>query len=65
MTAGSRLNATYADLAERFESDVPYEAGTVVQLGGTKEVTAVKYELSEEIFGVVSNTAAYLLNAPA
>ena len=65
LTAGSRLNATYADLAERFESDVPYEAGTVVQLGGTKEVTAVKYELSEEIFGVVSNTAAYLLNATA
>lgn len=65
LTSGSRLNATYADLAERFESDMPYEAGTVVELGGIKEVTAVKYDLSQDVFGVVSNTAAYLLNSQA
>jgi len=28
-------------------------------------VTAVKYELSEDVFGVVSNTAAYLMNSGA
>lgn len=65
LTAGSRLNATYADLAERFEADEAYAPGTVVQIGGVKEITAVKYELSEDVFGVISNTAAYLMNAGA
>lgn len=65
LTSGSRLQATYADLAERFEADEVYEPGTVVELGGLKEVTAVKQELSDDVFGVVSNTAAYLMNAGA
>jgi hypothetical protein len=37
----------------------------VVELGGEAEVTAVVNELSEDVFGVVSNTAAYLMNAGA
>jgi hypothetical protein len=65
LTTGSRLNATYADLAERFAADAYYDAGTVVELGGDKEITSVKYELSEDIFGVISNTAAYLMNSGA
>lgn len=65
LTSGSRFNATYADLAERFEADTTYDAGTVVELGGDKEITAVQYELSEDVFGVVSDTAAYLMNAMA
>jgi len=65
LSSGSRLNATYADLAERFEADRYYDAGTVVELGGDKEITAVQYELSEEVFGVVSDTAAYLMNSGA
>jgi hypothetical protein len=65
LTAGSRFNATYADLAERFEADQYYDAGTVVELGGDKEITAVQYELSEDVFGVVSDTAGYLMNAAA
>jgi len=65
LTAGSRLQATYADLAERFEADEAYEPGTVVELGGSKEITSVKFELSEDVFGVVSDTAAYLMNAGA
>ena len=65
LTAGSRLNATYADLAERFAADDVYEPGTVVQLGGEQEITAVQLELSEDVFGVISNTAAYLMNAGA
>jgi len=62
---GARLSATYADLAERFEADSLYDAGTVVELGGDAEITAVVHELSEDVFGVVSNTAAYLMNAGA
>lgn len=65
LTTGARINATYADLAERFEADAEYAPGTVVELGGAKEITAVKLELSENVFGVVSNTAAYLMNAVA
>lgn len=63
--SGARLQASYADLAERFEADAVYDAGTVVELGGEAEITAVVSELSEDVFGVVSNTAAYLMNAGA
>jgi len=65
LSAGSRLQATYADLAERFEADDVYDPGTVVEIGGKAEITAVKYELSEDVFGVISNTAAYLMNSGA
>jgi len=65
LTGGSRLTATYADLAERFEADAYYDAGTVVELGGEKEIRSVQYELSEDVFGVVSDTAAYLMNGAA
>lgn len=65
LSAGSRFAATYADLAERFEADAVYDPGTVVELGGEKEITAVQYELSEDIFGVISNTAGYLMNSMA
>lgn len=65
LSAGSRLQATYADLAERFSADDVYDAGTVVEIGGTREITSVKYELSEDVFGVISDTAAYLMNSGA
>jgi hypothetical protein len=65
LTTGSRLQATYADLAERFAADEVLEPGTVVEIGGEQEVTKVKDELSENVFGVVSNTAAYLMNSSA
>jgi hypothetical protein len=65
LTAGSRLNATYADLAERFSSDREYAPGTVVEIGGQYEITAVQYELSEDVFGVISNTAAMIMNGGA
>lgn len=65
LSAGSRLNATYADLAERFAADDVYDAGTVVELGGEKEITAVQYELSEDVFGVISDSAGYVMNAGA
>jgi len=65
LTAGSRLQATYADLAERFAADETYDPGTVVQLGGRKEITKVQYELSEDVFGVISNTAAMIMNGAA
>jgi len=62
LSTGSRLTATYADLAERFSADDVYEPGTVVELGGPAEITAVKYELSEDVFGVISDNMAFLMN---
>ena len=65
LVGASRIQATYADLAERFAADDILEPGTVVEIGGSAEITAVKYELSEDVFGVISNTAAYLMNSGA
>ena len=63
LTSGSTIQATYADLAERFEADDMYDEGTVVELGGDKEITAVVEELSDRVFGVVSKKAAYIMNS--
>jgi hypothetical protein len=52
-------------LAERFASDEAYAPGTVVEIGGEHEITAVQYELSEDVFGVISNTAAMIMNGAA
>jgi hypothetical protein len=65
LESGARLQATYADLAERFEADDVYDTGTVVELGGDKEITSVKEDLSDRVFGVISSTAAYLMNSMA
>jgi len=58
-------SAEYADVAERFAADVEMEPGTVVELGGTAEITMSSTELSENVFGVISTRAAYLMNARA
>ena len=65
LTANARWQATYADLAERFETDIEYPTGTVLEIGGEKEVTMAKEPLSENVFGVVSESAGYLMNAMA
>jgi len=62
---GTATTAEYADLAERFEADAEYQPGTVVELGGAKEITRASSELSDEVFGVISTRAAYLMNAGA
>jgi hypothetical protein len=62
---GNQIDANYADLAERFEADTVMDAGTVVELGGSAEITQVSAELSENVFGVISTQAAYLMNGGA
>jgi hypothetical protein len=63
--SGNQINANYADVAERFEADEELSPGTVVELGGTAEITQVTDELSEKVFGVISTRAAYLMNSNA
>lgn len=58
-------SALYADVAERFAADETLEPGTVVELGGSKEITRSKSELSESVFGVISTKPAYTMNGGA
>jgi hypothetical protein len=58
-------SSKYADVAERFSSDAEYAPGTVVELGGSAEITIASTELSESVFGVISTRAAYLMNGGA
>ena len=57
--------ALYADVAERFAADELLEPGTVVELGGTKEITRSTEDLSENVFGVISTRPAYTMNGGA
>ena len=60
---GTATAARYADLAENYLADKPYEPGTVVVIGGSAEVTEVTKQNSPAIAGVVSTNPAHLMNA--
>jgi len=61
LSTGSRLNATYADLAEYYEADAIYLPGTVLAFGGNKEVT-IADDGTNKVAGVVSTDPAYVMN---
>ena len=54
-------NALYADLAEMYTADQLYGPGTVVQFGGTEEITQAQAGTTR-VAGVVSTNPAYLMN---
>lgn len=60
---GTALQAQYADLAENYVSDKPYEPGTVLMFGGDAEVTECVGFLNPKVAGVVSTNPAYLMNS--
>jgi hypothetical protein len=62
LSAGSKLNATYADLAECYTADADYGPGTVLEFGGTKEVTLAS-DATNRVAGVVSTNPAYVMNS--
>ena len=62
-TSTTASQAKYADLAERYTADQDYEAGTVVTLGGTHEVTQTLRDRDCAIAGIVSTNPAYLMNS--
>jgi hypothetical protein len=53
--------AQYADLAEIYETDKLYDVGTVVMVGGNKEVT--ECFVGNRVVGVISDRPAFLMNA--
>jgi hypothetical protein len=57
--------ALYADVAERFAADEVMEPGTVVELGGVKEITRAQSDLSDQVFGVISTNPAFTMNGGA
>ena len=57
--------ALYADVAERFAADEIYEPGTVVELGGSAEITRVLLDASDKVFGVISTRPAFTMNGGA
>ena len=57
--------ALYADVAERFAADEVLPPGTVVELGGTQEITRSQTDLSDNVFGVISTRPAYTMNGGA
>ena len=57
--------AQYADLAERYEADAQYDAGTVVVFGGDKEITMANGEYDHRVAGVISSAPAYMMNSEA
>ena len=57
--------ALYADVAERFAADEIYEPGTVVELGGSAEITRVQHDASDSVFGVISTRPAFTMNGGA
>jgi hypothetical protein len=65
VVSGNQITANYADVAERFAADTELAPGTVVELGGSEEITKVQRELSDNVFGVISTRAAYLMNSKA
>ena len=62
---GLATSAEYADLAERYEADAEYEAGTVVKIGGDKEITQTTEQLDHNVFGIVSSSPGFEMNAGA
>ena len=58
---GTALQAKYADLAENYLADAEYPVGTVLMVGGDKEVTAC--QVGHRAIGPVSEKPAYLMNS--
>ena len=58
-------SAQYADLAERYATDVAVEIGDVVILGGSEEITKCMDDKSDAVFGVISESPAFLMNSQA
>ena len=63
LSAGSKLQSTYADLAEYYAADKEYAVGTVLVFGGDAEVTTTTIFGDTRLAGVVSENPAYTMNS--
>lgn len=58
-------SSLYADLAERYSADDFYVYGTVVVIGGTKEITLTETRADTRVAGVISKQPAFRMNEEA
>lgn len=58
---GTSTSAQFADLAEKYLADQEYPVGTVISVGGEKEVTASTW--GDRAIGVVSGNPGYMMNS--
>jgi hypothetical protein len=65
LDSSATLQASYADIAERYHADQPYTTGTVVVFGGSNEITISSSRADTAVAGIISNGYAHLLNANA
>ncbi len=66
LTTTGTAQATYADLAERYESDGSVDLsdiGMVVVFGGENEITISREFMDQRVAGVISGQPAYVMNA--
>jgi hypothetical protein len=63
--AADNFDGTLADLAERYESDADYELGSVLVIGGIKEVTVTSIKGNTAVIGPVSKNPAFKMNSEA
>jgi hypothetical protein len=54
--------AKYADIAEYYDSDKIYEIGTIMAVGGEKEVTSFS-KLNNNLIGIISDKPGFILNS--
>jgi hypothetical protein len=59
----ANLNSSNADLAEMYSADAEYVAGTVVQFGGSQEITITSSGHCTQVAGIVSTNPSYLMNS--
>jgi hypothetical protein len=57
---GTATAARYADLAEKYLPDQDYDVGTVVVIGGEKEITVCSQ--NQRAIGVISDNPAFMMN---
>lgn len=60
---GKATSAQYADLAENYVSDEIYPPGTVMIIGGAREITQSTQDHDTRVAGVISTGPAFHMNA--
>ena len=61
---GTATQARYADLAEKYTTDIEYSIGTVVVVNPEPDSEATKStSISQLVLGVISEKPAYLMNS--
>lgn len=58
---GTATSAQFADLAEKYLADAVYEPGTVMEFGGSKEIT-IASEGTTRVAGVISTNPGFIMN---